>query len=171
MGSLRDNDDDNDSPHFHRPVNAGAFSFAIALALALTIMLGASGCGDGPSTSSSSTTTTAASCAAGTAIIIVYDGYFQNVCGCSEPSEIVAVPNLFTCTVSAGTQVTFLFSRGATSSHQILPVGTPAIDPSAVSNPKIHPWGLAHVVNLPSVGTYLFEDSFVPGSQGRLVAL
>jgi hypothetical protein len=119
----------------------------------------------------STTTTTAGTCNAGTAVIVVYDGYFQNVCGCQETSGVTVTPNLFTCTVNAGTSVTFLVARGTRFTHQIVPVGTPALLPGPASSPEFHPLGLAHVVNPSTPGTYLFEDSFVPGSQGRLIVL
>src|SRR5581483_1821939 len=88
-------------------------------------------------------------CPAGAAMIAVTDGYLETLCGCAEAAPAYFAPgSRLTCTVTAGTTVFFNYFDTHTM-HKIVPVGTPAIPPSALSNPNdpstmIYP----HVVKL-----------------------
>jgi hypothetical protein len=143
-----------------------------------TLILGSfsflsSSCGNNPGLGGFHTNTNSESqCKPRHAVVVVYDGFFENICGCQEPRALSeAIGGGFRCTVSTGSTVVFLISKGLRSQHQLLPVGTPAINPSALVDPIQYPNGLGHAVTLDAPGTYQFQDAFFPGSLGELVAL
>lgn len=119
------------------------------------------------------TTAPAASdpCAAGTAVILVQDGFLTRGCGCNEGTGSVASGSAFACTVNSGTVVTFYFVRPR-ASHQVqfssVPVGANAVSSQLV---RAKDPTTAFGVTLSVAGAYVFADTFNSALSGTLTAL
>jgi plastocyanin len=106
------------------------------------------------------------SCSAEEAQIRISDGYFQNLCGCAEPSA-VTTSGTFTCTVKVGTTVFFLY-LDTHLSHQIISTGGEAFasgglyQPGSNTNTNVAP-------EFNTAGTADFEDAFDTNIQGQIV--
>jgi hypothetical protein len=107
-------------------------------------------------------------CKTGQAQISVLDGSMKNHCGCQESANQL-VTNL-TCTVPVGTTVFFNYSA-AFLLHQIIPVGTPAIQASHLydrsDEPVIPVFGF--VLNGTAGDNYRFRDQFDPRLEGTFI--
>lgn len=111
----------------------------------------------------------ASGCGTKTALIGVNDGYISILCGCDESAGTIKTDGQpLTCTVPVGTWVVFDFSRNKLF-HQIVPVGTPALVASGVSNPSAAEPLLSHSFQATSLATYAFKDQFQNGITGSIV--
>jgi hypothetical protein len=109
------------------------------------------------------------SCDPNTALIAVYDGLLENLCGCAEPAgTIVASGTALTCTVPVGTRVTFQYVATLTP-HQILSTSTPTFVSSLAHDPLQGIYYPSHGIALTTAGTYLFADGFDAGLRGSIV--
>lgn len=139
----------------------GAFWLvAIGFALVVAVLLVLTGCG---STDKYGAQEPVLGCGAGQAQILVQDGFLKNLCGCQEAAGTVAVQGQsLTCTVSAGTQVSFNYA-GTQIRHQIISSSTPEGFPaSGLGVPS-------HVVRFSSIGTFPFRDQFNTLLAGQIV--
>ena len=110
-------------------------------------------------------------CTTGAALILVGDGFLQNLCGCAEPDGTrVLTPSVFTCTVQAGTLVVFDYVTAGTS-HQILSTGTPSFPDSPVADPAAREDFSRHAIQPGTPGSYGFTDAFDTRVSGTLVVL
>ncbi len=109
-------------------------------------------------------------CPAGYAQVQVEDGFLREGCGCQENrAGTVATPSAtLTCTVNAGTLVSFYYA-GSTLEHQIVPVGTPAFQPSALFSPERLESIRVHSVRFSTPGTYNFSDAMNSALKGRII--
>jgi|GEM_PF-6507076 len=108
-------------------------------------------------------------CGVGEAKILILDGLQQRLCGCAEPAATVSPPASLTCTLAVGTRV-FLDYTPSLGVHQIVPTGTPALEPSPVSLRKK---GLravpGHTFVLGASGTYAYTDAFFGAVSGQFI--
>jgi hypothetical protein len=126
------------------------------------------GCGSIPDNTVSAAQT---GCQANQAQIRVGDGFLQNLCGCAEASQLVFQPTTgFTCTVTHGSFLAFHF-QGNTLVHQIIPVGSPALQASPIEDPKSASIPKSLLFQIPTAGTYLFQDAFNSQLFGTIIAL
>jgi len=100
--------------------------------------------------------------------ISVLDGTMRNHCGCQESTDQL-IANL-TCTVSVGTTV-FMNYSAASLLHQIVPVGTPAIQASHLYDPEADPvvpvYGF--ILNGTPGDHFRFKDNFDPRIEGEFI--
>src|SRR5262245_45257887 len=109
-------------------------ALAARISIASLLLLSATSCGSG-SREPLSTPALETACTPGQAQIAVGDGFQKNLCGCSEAGGTQAFAGTsLTCTVPAGTTVFFHY-MATLLAHQIIPVGTPAMPASPVSDP------------------------------------
>jgi hypothetical protein len=105
-------------------------------------------------------------CESGTALIAVYDGSMQTLCGCSEGSGSKSQNGtLLTCTVTKPNVVVFQFI-GTKNRHQIVSadfIGSTLHDPASASTTQ------SHAVKLETAGSYGFHDGFLPVIGGTIV--
>jgi hypothetical protein len=106
-------------------------------------------------------------CNPGEAQIRVSDGYFENLCGCVEPTGTITSSGTFTCTVKTGAWVFFLYIDTHIN-HQIISTGGLSFVSGGVNQP-----GSSNNSNLAaqftSAGTADFEDAFNTTIQGKIV--
>ncbi len=142
--------------------------FLKAAAIALFLSLGGIGGECSGVQNETNVTIPLTSCKTGQAVISVLDGFFQNHCGCQESSNQLVTS--LTCTISAGTTVFFNFSS-ASLLHQIVAVGTPAINAVPIYDPSIRPplntFGI--VVSGTAGDNLRFRDQFDPRLEGLFV--
>lgn len=126
----------------------------------IAVMIGffAQSCGQ-VSTSSPSTV-----CTAGTAQIQIYDGFLRRACGCVEPSGQTYTSGL-QCTVSAGTQMYFVFISISTT-HQI---AIPPLGTTQVRNANPNSSLQTDVIPLNQTGTFTFQDVYYPSLSGTII--
>lgn len=114
-------------------------------------------------------TPAAPGCTGETAAIGVGDAYLEILCGCQEQAgQYTVAPDTLTCTVPAGTAIVFHYLRPRLS-HQIGPVGTPAIPVSPLYNPKAERPIYSHSFVLSTPGTYQFQDFLNSAMAGEIV--
>jgi len=123
-----------------------------------------SGCGKSATPDLEPTT-----CAPNQALVAVFDGVLQNVCGCQETAGTYGtLDSPLTCTVSAGTRVSFYFFNTQLA-HQLISTentafqGCPVADPSSVA--KIS----SFEVLFGSSGNYRFQDAFISNLRGQII--
>ena len=108
-------------------------------------------------------------CANNTAILAVYDGAIQNLCGCQESStDLIAGNQGVTCTVSQGSTVIFQYIRTQLP-HQIAGSGTPQMGTSPLSQPKDEIPLRTFSLILNQAGTYSFEDLYDLTINGQII--
>lgn len=136
----------------------------IRQALILVSLAGIAGCGDIPVAPQPSS-----GCTAGSAEILVGDGYLKNLCGCAEAAGTLAPAGTsLTCTLS-GSATVFFHYLGTQLQHQIAPVGTPAFVMSPVSDPLALAPIQVHAIQLSASGTYQFQDALNSALSGQLI--
>ncbi|MCM2279960.1 MAG: hypothetical protein NDJ89_17955 [Oligoflexia bacterium] len=135
-----------------------------ALAISLFFSAFVAGC------STSEQAAPAPGCSAGTAQILVTDGFLRNLCGCTEPAgTLVAPPATLTCTVAAGSHVFFIYAS-AFQPQQIGPAaGSPSFVVSPISDPQDEVPYRVHAVKFDAIGSYDFRDLFNSALSGRIV--
>ena len=112
------------------------------------------------------------SCPSHTAMLAVYDGFLETICGCAEASPVYSPPGShLICTVTAGTQVMFYFTA-TSNKHQIASTGQPVFQTSPLSDP-IDPMTMIreHTIKLDTPGTYAFHDTMIGALQGDIIVL
>jgi hypothetical protein len=108
-------------------------------------------------------------CGTGTAIIAIYDGFQQRLCGCTEGrSQAIAVGTNLVCTVPINTAITFSFINVKVP-HQVLSTGSPTF----VSSPNVDPTAVnpvnSHGVKFTAAGTYTYRDAYEAALTGSIV--
>jgi hypothetical protein len=108
-------------------------------------------------------------CGDNTALIGVFDGFLQLMCGCDEADGTRnSPPQKLSCTVKKGSHVLFQY-MDVRQDHQIKSTGSP----SFLSSPLVGPEELesqgVHSVTFSTLGTYDFEDAVDQGAQGRII--
>lgn len=108
-------------------------------------------------------------CGAGTAIIALYDGSLQRLCGCGEGRSAVTVAGTnLVCTVPLNTAVTFYF-MGTRQPHQIMSTGSPTFVSSPYADPSSSSPITTHAVKLTAAGSYNYHDVSEPALTGTIV--
>jgi hypothetical protein len=130
--------------------------FMFKIAWVGTVAFGLVGCG---------ASNLSSGCGSGVALIAIYEGALQNVCGCSGVGENGTVTlsggAVLTCTVSAGTTVQFDHIL-TTGNHQIEATGSPTFPPSPINS--------FHAVTFSTASqTYAYRDAFNTALQGQIV--
>ena len=139
--------------------------FQTVVTVLLLVFLSIS-CGDSSNLQSSSISTT---CQNGVALIQVYDGILQNLCGCTEPSGSLSSPSdPLTCTISVGSTVIFQFSDNQ-EARQILSIGTPTFPSSPMRTPGQADSTFNHPVSFQTTGTYHFQDAYNGTMAGQII--
>ncbi|OFZ41593.1 MAG: hypothetical protein A2070_04145 [Bdellovibrionales bacterium GWC1_52_8] len=108
-------------------------------------------------------------CVQGQAIIAVFDGLLQNLCGCQEtPGTYGTLDTPLTCTVSAGSRVAFFYSNTQLI-HQLIPAENSTFVASPVSDPNGVLKVPAHEMIFDTQGIYRFRDAFNTGIRGQII--
>jgi len=102
-------------------------------------------------------------------MILIQDGFLQNVCGCEEGEVAFSSSEILTCTVSASTTVIFNYSNSQLS-HQVISSGTPNFVSSPIHDPYLQSNNnLTYAVTLSETGTYQFFDAFNETLTGQII--
>ena len=135
-----------------------------------TLLLLLAACGDTLPPAGGGGQAVQSGCGAGSALIVLGDGYIENLCGCAEEAGTrVVAPDTFTCTVETGTVV--IFDATATDlEHQVHFTVTPApAAGSPILGGRSATGTVRHAVAVDLAGTYEFSDLFQNGIPGRIV--
>jgi hypothetical protein len=107
-------------------------------------------------------------CTAGEAEIRISDGFFENICGCSEAVGVVVESGTFTCTVETGTVVFFLYIDTHLS-HQIISTGGEPFASGTVNVPGNNSSNNNVAAEFNTAGTADFQDAFNSNIQGQII--
>lgn len=114
-------------------------------------------------------TETDTTCTSSMAVIAVYDGFYQRMCGCAEAEGTrVYSPDTLTCTLSKNSVVFFQYFSPSQPA-QIVPTGTLQITSSPIYNPRTTGTQRSFAVQMTETGTYSFKNAYNPQMVGQII--
>ncbi len=112
-------------------------------------------------------------CDSNSALILVWDGHFENFCGCEDAGQngtVQSPPSALSCKVTSGKTVYFQI-MGNTLYHQIISTDSPKkFEASFVHKPNLknRNWPYAIILTETSV-TYNYQDAFNSAMTGQII--
>ena len=108
-------------------------------------------------------------CVPGQVILSVYDGFYQNLCGCAESArQNILPPASLDCTISVGANVFFTYLSPSMPA-QIFSVGTPSFVSSRPYNPEEKAITRSYSITFSAPGIYQFHNSYNQSMVGRFI--